>query len=80
MHIVGVTLKAPEREAAFGGKERPEETIDVKQKEDIRNTRKAMCSNTTDKVDFVNLGCPHYTIKKIVRVHKLLAGREINHD
>ena len=70
--------RSAEREAAFGGNE-PEETIDVTE-EDIRNTRKAMCSNTTDKVDFVALGCPHYTINEIVRVHKLLAGREINHD
>ena len=31
-------------------------------------------------MDFVALGCPHYTINEIVRVHKLLAGREINHD
>lgn len=76
MHIVGVTPEAPGREAAFGGN-KPEEIIEVTE-EDIRNTRKAMCSNTTDKVDFVALGCPHYTINEIVKVHKLLAGRKIN--
>ena len=76
MHIVGVTPEAPSKEAAFGGNE-PVEVIEVSE-EDIRATRKAMCNNTTDRVDFVALGCPHYTINEIVKVHKLLNGRKVN--
>ena len=75
---MGVTPEAPTKEAAFRDNT-PEEVIRVTE-EDIRNTRKAMCNNTTDRVDFVALGCPHYTINEIVKVHKLLNGRKVHPD
>ncbi len=76
MHIVGVTPEAGTAEEAFGGNI-PAEVIEVTE-EHIRATREAMCSNTTERVDFVALGCPHYTINEIVNVHKLLNGRKVH--
>lgn len=78
MHIVGVTPEADTTEKAFGEKT-PIETIEITA-QDIRATRRAMCSNTTEKVDFVALGCPHYTINEIVKVHKLLSGRKVDEN
>ncbi len=37
-----------------------------------------MCTYKGDKIDFVALGCPHYTINEIVNVHNLLKGRKVN--
>ncbi len=76
IHLVGVTPEASTKEQAFGGNA-PAETIEITEK-DLLNTRKSMCSNSTDKVDFVALGCPHYTINEIVKVHKLLNGRKVH--
>ena len=78
MHIVGVTPEATTKETAFGGNI-PEETITVTEN-DIVEMRKGMCSNTTDKVDFVALGCPHYSISEIIKVHELLNGRHVHPD
>lgn len=78
LHIVGVTPEASTSEEAFGGNIPKDEFIITE--EDIVQTRYGMCSNTKDKVDFVALGCPHYTINEIVKVHKLLNGRSIHSD
>ena len=76
LHIVGVTPEAPTVEEAFG-KNVPEQEFAVTE-EDLQETRRSMCSNTADRVDFVALGCPHYTINEIVKVAKLLKGRRIH--
>lgn len=78
MHIVGVTPEAGTTDEAFGGNT-SSEIIEITE-EQIKATRAAMCSNTTEKVDFVALGCPHYTINEIVNVHKLLNGRKVHKD
>lgn len=78
LHIVGITPEARSLEEAFGGNKSLEEfnvTLN-----DLQTTRDAMCTTKDDKVDFVALGCPHYTINEIENVHKLLNGRKINPD
>jgi len=37
-----------------------------------------MCTTKEGKVDFVALGCPHYTINEMIDVCNLLNGRKIN--
>ncbi len=78
MHIVGVTPEADSIDEAFSGNI-PAEVIEVTE-EHIRATRESMCNNTTERIDFVALGCPHYTINEIVNVHKLLNGRKVHPD
>lgn len=76
IHIVGITPEADSTEDVFDSCIH-NEIIEIAE-EDIRDMRKSMCSNTTDRVDFVALGCPHYTINEIVNVHKILDGRKIH--
>ncbi|HWQ77447.1 MAG TPA: aconitase X catalytic domain-containing protein [Anaerovoracaceae bacterium] len=76
LHIVGVTPEARTLEEAFGTN-KPVEEFEVSL-EDLAATRRDICTNKDDTVDFVALGCPHYSINEIVRVHDLLKGRKIN--
>ncbi len=76
LHIVGVTPEARTLEEAFGPN-KPVEEYAVSLK-DLTETRYDLCTNKDDTVDFVALGCPHYSINEIVRVHDLLGGRKIN--
>lgn len=76
LHIVGVTPEARTLAEAFGPKTPIDEfTVTA---DDLSQTRKDMCTAKGDKVDFVALGCPHYTINEIVHVHDLLKGRKVN--
>ena len=76
-HMVGVTPEAPSREAAFGGR-RPLATIRYGAAE-RRKTYETLNSVGSDRnVDFVMLGCPHYSIEQIWEVAGLLDGRKLN--
>jgi predicted aconitase len=76
LHIVGVTPEARTREEAFGPNS-PVAEYEVSPL-DLETTRRDICTNKDDTVDFVALGCPHYSINEIVRVHDLLRGRKVN--
>ncbi len=76
LHIAGITPEAPTKEAAFGGRE-PEETIVVTE-EDLAATRYEISTvHGVQDVDFVALGCPHYSIMEIKRILDLLDGRKV---
>lgn len=72
-YIPGLTPATPSVEAAFQGKE-PEETINVK-REDMKRTYDLLQYAGSEDVDFVFLGCPHYTINEIQKVAYMLEGR-----
>ena len=76
-HIVGVTPEAPNLETAFGGKE-PQERIVVTRSE-LEKTYDGV-SDTEGKVDFVCLGCPHYSIYEVKKVSELLHGKRMHKD
>lgn len=76
LHIVGVTPEAPTLEEAFGGSE-AKETFDITE-ETLRETRESMCNCDDENVDFVALGCPHYSINEIIKVKELMHGRVVN--
>lgn len=75
LHIVGITPEARTLEDAFKGNT-PKETLAVGEKE-LLETRDVMNTHKGKNVDIVALGCPHYTINEIVKVHKLLNGRKV---
>jgi len=80
-HMVGITPEAPSLEAAFGlkpGKRRPQETIRYGKAERRKAYEAANVTATSRNVDFIMLGCPHYTIEQIWEVCKLLEGRKLN--
>ncbi len=75
-HIPGITPEARTIEEAFQG-DVPEETIEVTEK-DLRN----VFENYTnifpgDEIDFVTLGCPHYTLEQLRMVAHKLEGKKI---
>ncbi len=76
LHIVGVTPEARSLEEAFGGNT-PVETITIGE-ETLLEIRGEMNTHKGKDIDFVALGCPHYSINEIVRVRDLLKGRKIH--
>jgi len=78
-HIVGVTPEAPTLEAAFGARTAREtfhyDALARRQVYDAINSR-----GSTPDVDFVMLGCPHYSIEQIWEVVKLLDGRKVSEN
>jgi predicted aconitase len=75
-HLVGVTPEANTLEQAFGGR-KPQEVRHYGERE-RRATYERINQTATDKnVDYVMLGCPHYTIEQIWEAAQLLEGRKV---
>lgn len=72
-HMVGVTPEAPDLERAFGGRE-PAAVVELTQA-CLDEQRAKLCPDKIDRIDFVMLGCPHYTYQQIYRVAKLLEAQ-----
>lgn len=78
-HIVGVTPEANTAEQAYGGK-RPQEVRHYGERE-RRETLERINANGQDRqVDYVMLGCPHYTIEQIWEAAQLLEGRKVHEN
>ena len=76
-HIVGITPEAPTLEAAFGPR-KPKETLRYDAAERRRIYDKINSNGSSPDVDFVMLGCPHYSIEQIWETVKLLDGRKVS--
>lgn len=77
-HLAGITPEAPTVEAAFGGN-RPVQRLRFGETE-RRATWDKLNSTARDReVDYVMLGCPHYSIEQIWEACQLLQGRKV-HD
>jgi hypothetical protein len=76
-HIPGFTVEAQTVEDAFQG-DVPEEKITVTDNE-LKQTYEEM-QETSGKIDVVMLGCPHYTLKQVEEVARLLRGKKIHDD
>ena len=76
-HIIGLTPEAPDLETAFGGN-LPEKKITITDS-DLKRT-KELLSHGTGKIEFVILGCPHYSIDQVAEVVQLLEGKKIHPD
>ena len=69
-HIPGATPDARTEEDAFGGRT-PERCVTITQA-DLEQQSQQLLSGAPDRVDFVMLGCPHYTYEQIVEAARLL--------
>ena len=78
-HLVGVTPEAPTVEAAFGGLA-PAHHLIYTAREQRDAYEKLNVTARDTKVDYVMLGCPHYTIEQLWEVSRLLEGRKIHPD
>jgi len=75
-HIVGRTPEAPYLDAAFGTKI-PEATLSFGEAE-RKTAYDHLSSGKDSRVDFIMLGCPHYSLAQIGRVCRLLEGKKIS--
>jgi predicted aconitase len=76
-HIVGVTPEAETLEMAFG----PNRAVETFRygKEERRRTYDQLNVNGSDpNVDYVMLGCPHYSLEQILEASRLLDGKRIS--
>jgi len=76
-HLVGVTPEAPTWEAAFGGAA-PHELRAYGAGERAATLERINATGRDTQVDYVMLGCPHYTIEQIWEAAQLLEGRRVH--
>jgi predicted aconitase len=74
-YIPGFTVEASTVEQAFQG-DTPEDKITVTDHE-LKQVHEEL-QTTSKKIDFVMLGCPHYTLKQVEEVARLLNGKKIH--
>ena len=78
-HLVGITPEAPSVAQAFGG-HAPLHTLHYGQAERRRTWDRINSTGADTRVDYVMLGCPHYTIEQIWEAAQLLEGRKVHAD
>lgn len=76
-HMVSITPEAPTLECAFGGN-RPRNHFVYDQEARRRTYEKLNSVGTSTDVDYVMLGCPHYSIEQIAQAARLLEGRKVS--
>jgi predicted aconitase len=75
--MVGITPEARSIEAAFGGAMRGERFVyDAAARRRIYETLNSV--GTSEDVDYVMLGCPHYSIEQIAQAAALIQGRKVH--
>jgi len=75
-HVVDFTPEAHSLEQAFGRK-RPAATLKFGRAE-RREAYDNLTSATDNDVDFIMLGCPHYTLEELWNAGRLLEGRHVH--
>jgi predicted aconitase len=76
-HMVGITPEAPSAEVAFGGDRRGDTFVyDAAARARTYEMLNAVGSSTD--VDYVMLGCPHYSIEQIAYAAHLIEGRKVS--
>lgn len=78
-HLVGVTPEAHTVDQAYGGN-RPADVRAYGPKERAETLARINMTGIDRKVDYVMLGCPHYTIEQIWEAACLLEGRKVHAD
>ncbi len=73
-HIPGFTPEAPTLKKAFHG-DIPNESLTITA-QDLKEAESEL-QTTTGKIDFVMLGCPHYTLKQVGEVAKRFEGKKL---
>lgn len=76
-HLVGITPEAPTLAAAFGGRSVVETRV-FGEAERRATYEKINGTGRDTQVDYVMLGCPHYTIEQIADAARLLEGRSVS--
>jgi len=75
-HIPGVTPEAKNIDKSFQ-KWEWEDTVELGMRE-LEQTKEEMCTARAGEVDFITVGCPHYSIMEIRKLATLLKGKRIH--
>ena len=78
-HLVGVTPEALTAEQAYGGN-RPLEVVRYGAAERRAVYERLNANGKSTQVDYVMLGCPHYTIEQIWEAARLIEGRKVHEN
>lgn len=78
-HLVGVTPEALTESQAFGGRDAVDTRV-FGERERREALERLNHTARGRQVDFVMLGCPHYTIEQIRDVARLIEGRRVHAD
>ena len=78
-HLVGITPEAMSVEQAFGGN-RPVETWRYDAREKQKTLEKINATGRDTAVDYVMLGCPHYSIEQMWELARAIEGRKVHPD
>ena len=78
-HLVGTTPEAPDLQTAFGGRT-PRAFWRYGERERRETWERINGTASEQAVDFVMLGCPHYTIEQIGAVANRIRGRRVHAD
>jgi predicted aconitase len=73
-HVIGVTPEAPNLATAFGGKKY--DVVEIGDKEKRQGYNSLTCGERTD-VDYVSLGCPHYSLDQVASIAQKLKGKKL---
>lgn len=76
-HIIGNTPEAQTLEMAFNNQP-PKETITFGLADLKEAYRQISCTNKSDEINFISLGCPHFSYAEFQKLARLLAGRKIS--
>jgi predicted aconitase len=77
LHMPGITVESRTVKEAFGGNH-PKDKITVTEHE-LKETRDELQTGK-GKIDLVQFGCPHYTLKQVIDVARQLEGKKIHKD
>ncbi|MGL4606596.1 MAG: aconitase X [Eubacteriaceae bacterium] len=80
-HLVGITPEAITLEMALGGK-KPIDKISIT-KDDLIESLKILNGNgklPSTKIDYISLGCPHYSIEELRYIANSLKGKKVNKE
>jgi len=75
-HIPGISAEANTVEEAFGPN-KPEEIFQYGKEERRFAYERLNCTGKSDDIDFVVMGCPHYSINQLWTLNRLINGRKI---
>ena len=75
VHFVGKTPEAATEEMAFGGKP-PVSEFTITEK-DLAEAREFLCCQTPGSVEYIAIGCPHFSIYEIQKVAEILKGKRV---
>jgi len=78
-HMVGITPEASTRQHAFGGADQGER-LTYGQRERAAVYERLNSIGQSHDVDYVMLGCPHYSIDQIAHAARLLEGRRVHEN